>query len=168
MPKPLFHWQPSAFAVANIIGQLPDDIRRVTVAGINVIAESAVQDLQANTPGKELPKGWTNEVSETPAQYKQTVTNKDPRAYKTVNLSDGRKTNLVEMLEYGTRPHEITPKKAKALRFVIDGRVVYTKHVEHPGTRAYGMVRIATIKAAVKMAKLQKAVSRMLDQKAGK
>jgi len=168
MAKPLFKWEPSAFAVADVIGKLPEDIRRVTIAGINNIAQSAVGDLQANTPGKELPKGWTAEVTETPAQYKQTVTNKDQRAYKKVNLKDGNSTNLVEMLEYGTRPHEITPKKAKALRFVVDGKTVYAKSVEHPGTRPYGMVRIATIKAAVKMAKLQKAVSRLLDQKVTK
>ena len=168
MSKPLFKWDPSAFAVANIIGQLPDDIRRVTIAGINNIAEASVQSLQSNTPGVNLPKGWTKEVTETPAQYKQTVTNKDDRAYSPVKLLDGRKTNLVEMLEYGTRPHEITPKKAKSLRFVVGGKTVYAKHVEHPGTRPYGMVRIAYIEAAVKMAKLQKAVSRLLDQKVKK
>ena len=168
MAKPLFKWEPSAFAVANIIGQLPNDIRQVTIAGINNIAKGAVSDLQANTPGKDLPKAGTSELTETPAQYKQTVTNKDERAYKKVTLRDGNQTNLVEMLEYGTRPHEITPKKAKALRFVVDGRTVYAKSVEHPGTRPYGMVRIATIKAAVKMAKLQKAVSRLLDQKVKK
>lgn len=35
----------------------------------------------------------------------------------------------------GTRPHEIRPKKAKALRFEIDGKVVFAKRVNHPGTK---------------------------------
>ena len=36
----------------------------------------------------------------------------------------------------GTRPHTIRPRTAKALRFVVGGRVVYAKVVHHPGTRA--------------------------------
>ncbi len=35
----------------------------------------------------------------------------------------------------GTRPHEIRPRRAQALRFVIGGRVVFAKVVHHPGTR---------------------------------
>lgn len=36
----------------------------------------------------------------------------------------------------GTRPHIIRPRRKKALRFEVDGRVVYAKIVHHPGTRA--------------------------------
>lgn len=36
----------------------------------------------------------------------------------------------------GTRPHIIRPRNARALRFVIGGRVVFAKVVHHPGTRA--------------------------------
>lgn len=36
----------------------------------------------------------------------------------------------------GTRPHVIRPKNAKALRFVVDGQVVFARVVNHPGTRA--------------------------------
>lgn len=36
----------------------------------------------------------------------------------------------------GTRPHIIRPRRKKGvLRFEVDGRVVYTKIVHHPGTR---------------------------------
>lgn len=35
----------------------------------------------------------------------------------------------------GTRPHTIRPVRAQALRFIVDGRVVYAKVVHHPGTR---------------------------------
>jgi hypothetical protein len=34
----------------------------------------------------------------------------------------------------GTRPHTIIPKQAKALRFVVGGRIVYATKVNHPGT----------------------------------
>lgn|SRR5512139_2374140 len=33
----------------------------------------------------------------------------------------------------GTRPHEIRPVRAQALRFVVGGRVVYASIVHHPG-----------------------------------
>ncbi|WP_326813932.1 MULTISPECIES: hypothetical protein [unclassified Streptomyces] len=35
----------------------------------------------------------------------------------------------------GTRPHVIRPRRAKALRFEVGGRVVYAAYVRHPGTR---------------------------------
>lgn len=35
----------------------------------------------------------------------------------------------------GSRPHVITPKNAKMLRFTSKGRVVYARTVLHPGTR---------------------------------
>lgn len=40
-----------------------------------------------------------------------------------------------EMVNDGTRPHLIRPRRAKALRFTVGGRVVYAKVVHHPGTR---------------------------------
>jgi hypothetical protein len=35
----------------------------------------------------------------------------------------------------GTRPHLIRPRRAKALRFEVDGSVVFSRLVRHPGTR---------------------------------
>lgn len=36
----------------------------------------------------------------------------------------------------GTRPHIIRPRRARALRFEVGGRVVFSKLVHHPGTDA--------------------------------
>lgn len=38
-------------------------------------------------------------------------------------------------VEFGTEPHDIRPKTAKALRFKVGGRVVYARVVHHPGTK---------------------------------
>ena len=47
----------------------------------------------------------------------------------------GVKVDYARFLEWGTRPHEIRPRHAGALRFVIRGRVIFAKRVWHPGVR---------------------------------
>jgi len=37
-------------------------------------------------------------------------------------------------LEHGTPPHVIEPKRGGALRFVVAGRTVFARRVQHPGT----------------------------------
>jgi len=44
-------------------------------------------------------------------------------------------------VEYGTVPHEIRPVYASVLRFEVEGRIVFTHLVHHPGTRAQPFVR---------------------------
>ena len=39
-------------------------------------------------------------------------------------------------VETGTRPHEIRPRRRKALRWMDGGRPRFAKRVQHPGTRA--------------------------------
>jgi hypothetical protein len=48
----------------------------------------------------------------------------------------GSDVDYAPMVHDGTRPHIIRPKNAKALRFRVNGRVVYARVVRHPGTRA--------------------------------
>ena len=42
----------------------------------------------------------------------------------------------------GTRAHEIRPVRAKALRFMMGGKVIFARRVWHPGTRAQPFVKI--------------------------
>ena len=44
-------------------------------------------------------------------------------------------------VEYGTRPHEIRPVRAKALRFEVDSKIVFATRVHHPGTKPQSFVR---------------------------
>lgn len=43
-------------------------------------------------------------------------------------------TRYAQFVESGTKPHEIRPKSAGALRFVVNGAVMFRKVVHHPGT----------------------------------
>jgi HK97 gp10 family phage protein len=44
-------------------------------------------------------------------------------------------------VEYGTLPHEIRPVYASVLRFEVEGKIVFTRLVHHPGTRAQPFIR---------------------------
>ena len=46
-------------------------------------------------------------------------------------------------IEYGSRPHVITPNDAEALRFEIDGQIVFAQRVFHPGNPAQPYLRPA-------------------------
>lgn len=54
---------------------------------------------------------------------------------------DGREKE-VTFLEFGTKPHVIEPNVREALRFEVDGEVVFAKKVFHPGTKPLGFVRL--------------------------
>lgn len=44
----------------------------------------------------------------------------------------------------GTRPHRITPRRpGGVLRFTVNGRVVYARYVNHPGTKRNDFLRQA-------------------------
>lgn len=51
------------------------------------------------------------------------------------SVTIGSNVEYAEWVHDGTRPHTIRPRRAKALRFVVGGRVVYAKVVDHPGTK---------------------------------
>ena len=44
-------------------------------------------------------------------------------------------------IEYGTRPHIIRPVRARALRFEVNGEVVFTRLIRHPGTKPQRFIR---------------------------
>jgi len=61
--------------------------------------------------------------------------------------SRGHKFTVLEILEYGTRPHKILPKEKSVLHFrTREGEEVFTMHANHPGTRPYAMVRMTRAK----------------------
>ena len=80
-------------------------------------------------------------------------------------------------VERGTRPHEITPNAAKALRFAVGGNrrlsgaprsgapVVFAKRVHHPGTKPYPFM-LPGAKRAVANAGLRNAVVKLWDDAA--
>jgi len=52
----------------------------------------------------------------------------------------GGPRTVPEILDRGSRPHVIRARRRKALRFVVNGRVVFRRSVMHPGTRGSGFL----------------------------
>lgn len=79
-------------------------------------ADDAISDFEATTAG------WQHQV-----------------AFEKVPVPDGyvvgTEDEIWQYQDEGTRPHPIVPRNAKVLRFPAGGGIVYTKRVNHPGTK---------------------------------
>jgi hypothetical protein len=52
-----------------------------------------------------------------------------------VNPGQGGQHGYALYQSQGTRPHIIQAKRGKSLRFIVAGRTVFARRVNHPGTR---------------------------------
>jgi len=81
--------------------------------------------------------------------YKSYVRKVTGALHSEVRVEDSKPVRVVSAaphaiyVELGTEPHVIEPKNAKALRFEIDGKVVFARRVFHPGTEAQYAMRAA-------------------------
>lgn len=100
-------------------------------------------------------KKWIKCVNEltvkTGTAIQETAVNNAPRKTGVYQRSidyDGDKTvtanaNYSADIEYGTNAHEIKPVNAKALHFKQNGKDVFYKKVNHPGTKPNPVMRMA-------------------------
>lgn len=77
-------------------------------------------------------------------------TNVNPAGWPSVDVIAGHEgTNTVPVIEdQGSRPHVIRARRRKTLRFVVNGRVVFRRKVDHPGTQGSGFLTDALPYAA--------------------
>jgi hypothetical protein len=52
----------------------------------------------------------------------------------------GDPRTVPEIMDQGSRPHVIRARRRKALRFVVNGKVMFRRSVLHPGTRGSGFL----------------------------
>jgi len=51
------------------------------------------------------------------------------------------RTDYAAYVEFGTRAHDIFPKRKQFLHFFVDDKEIFTKHVRHPGTLPFPFLR---------------------------
>lgn len=115
-------------AMHEVVGELRDQLQHDTPIG----------------PGRFGPhaaESYTTDVTIAAGRVRGMVDNSQPEA---------------RWLEFGTRAHPI-PAKAKALRFTVNGSIVFRRTVMHPGERAEKLMAVALRmhKAAIKARFLQ-------------
>lgn len=55
------------------------------------------------------------------------------------------------ILEKGSKPHVIVPRRASVLRFEVGGRVVFATRVNHPGTQPYRILQTGARRAGKRL-----------------
>lgn len=108
---------------------------------------------RSDGPGPHLADGWVAEPRASGVDIVVRVYNRDPRATQPLRLANGATLpyTLLDVLEYGSSAHVITPSRAPMLVFFWPkvGRVVRAMRVDHPGTRPYGMIAGAKVQANI-------------------
>jgi len=94
------------------------------------LLEQSVTELKAETPkdtGK-LAAGWELKTKRTNGQLEYLITNDNNKVL-------GDSGTLLDVLEFGARPHTIKPRYAQALAFFWQrmGKNVFFRQVRHPG-----------------------------------
>lgn len=117
---------------------------------VDVITDKAVEEIN-KIIGKVVLKTLGHIQKETPVDTGNL--RNSIKAEKTADgWTIGTAVEYAEDVEYGTEPHIITPKNKKALRFEVgrkarlaagkspkDGKFVFAKKVNHPGTDGHHM-----------------------------
>lgn len=104
-------------------------LRRSLVTRADLIARRLTLDLDRELHAKARPHRDTGEME---AAIKVTHQRTSPTSWRVT--ADVPVVQSVTT-DAGARPHVIRPVKARALRFVVDGRVVFARVVHHPGNR---------------------------------
>jgi hypothetical protein len=90
--------------------------------------------------GRTLANEWERELKRTnpvdTGNMRDHTTTRDTPGRDQVRVEAVVDTDYAEYVSGGTRPHVIAARNAKALRFTWQGRTVYFRSVNHPGTQA--------------------------------
>jgi len=111
------------------LNELPTHMRvmskSLTIFGIEKLRRETPR---SNLPGEHLADAWEFAIKGMSPIHIQ------------IYNSMRNKEDILRILEFGSPQHAIEPKEKKCLRFMWRGKIIFTKHVEHPGTRDYAMI----------------------------
>jgi hypothetical protein len=127
---------------------------------------------EIQTAGKQVLTNFGDQAKENIANTKEFGGTKLRKTAKTkLNIENPDKqkitvsmdSKIAVIMEEGSKPHDIVPKKKKWLYFEGSNGPVFTKHVNHPGTRATKFFEKANTAAAESVGpELQEKISKIL------
>lgn len=86
-----------------------------------------------------LASEWEDQLQTTSpvdtGNMRQQTVVRDERTSEGARVTARVDTDYARYVAEGTRPHEIVPRNARALRFTVGGRTVFATRVMHPGTQ---------------------------------
>lgn len=85
--------------------------------------------------GQNLRRLAVAQVGKETLQLSKSITTRTEIDARGIVNTTGSANRIAYLHHKGTRPHAITPRRAKVLRFVQNGRVRYARRVYHPGTK---------------------------------
>lgn len=112
-----------------------------------VVFRAPVLDKYLNSPGGEVGKhlkrkgrlvtaAAKGQVGVRTGALRQSIHMRHLRDSRGQYIKVGSPLPYARMHHEGTKPHMIYPVKAKVLKFVTKGRLIYAHAVRHPGTKA--------------------------------
>ena len=126
----------------------------IEIKGLNELKDAfkrhpqiANQELQKATKeaGKQVLRTEVKEAPHKTGHLQQSI----KMDYIPIKTEIYPTVNYAYWVHKGTRPHIIRPSRARALRFKTKtGKIVYTKLVQHPGTKANKFVERTAIKVS--------------------
>jgi len=123
-------------------------LRGIREIDLEAVGDYAIAKLKERTPGKKAPDTWRKEVIGRTEETAETVL----RIFSDMT-KDPATELILRVLEYGSKPHRIVPRRPDGvLHFFVEDPLgsrsrassieeVFTKHVDHPGTKPYRMIR---------------------------
>jgi HK97 gp10 family phage protein len=111
--------------------QLPLKVRLSLEKRVLKLALEFIANVKEAKLGGQMVKRVTGNLSRS-IRTKQLVFNE--RATKAIMAAGDAGARYAADVEFGTKPHEIRAKDAKALRLQAGGNPIFRKKVNHPGT----------------------------------
>jgi len=99
------------------------------------IRNAAHQTLVSGVKAAHVSAKTTDLFKDGPdANLRKTIVMGIPEPFAGFVKAGGAAAKYARFVEAGTPPHDIRPKSGEALRFVVNGEVLFRKVVHHPGT----------------------------------
>ena len=117
-----------------------DEMTNLSFKGLERFAKILKDEIKAGAPGS-LKDGVETRVNRIALRVE-------------VGSTHSSGEPVPQWVEFGTPPHEITPKTAKVLRWFSDsGKAIFAKRVHHPGTAPNPYFRRGITRATRKIKK---------------